>query len=284
MNKNLYQILFPKGKEKAFTLSYDDGVTQDIELIKLLNKYNLKATFNLNSGCFGKNGEVTIYENYTTHNKMRAEEIKDIYKGHEVAIHTLTHQHLEYMCKDEIIYEVLKDKENLERIVGYPVRGMAYPYGTYNQLVLDTIKDLGVEYARTVKSTKNFSIPQNFLEWNPTAKYDEENIFELIEMFLNSEEYSCDKTMAKIFYVWGHSYELPAKDMWEHMEKLCKLISRKANVWYATNIQIVDYINAVRNLKFSVDGNIVYNPNSMNVWIKRDEQVILIEAGRTKNI
>ena len=44
------------GKMKAVTFSYDDGVTQDIRLIELLNKYNLKATFNLNSELLGKPG------------------------------------------------------------------------------------------------------------------------------------------------------------------------------------------------------------------------------------
>ena len=41
--------------KKAITFSYDDGVTQDIQLIELLNKYNLKCTFNLNSELLGTN-------------------------------------------------------------------------------------------------------------------------------------------------------------------------------------------------------------------------------------
>lgn len=36
------------GKMKAVTLSYDDGVAQDIRLIELLDRYGLRATFNLN--------------------------------------------------------------------------------------------------------------------------------------------------------------------------------------------------------------------------------------------
>ena len=41
-------------KKKAVTFSFDDGVTQDIRLIELLNKYGLKATFNLNSELLGR--------------------------------------------------------------------------------------------------------------------------------------------------------------------------------------------------------------------------------------
>ena len=43
-------IRFKDGKPKAFTLSYDDGVVQDIRLADIFNKNGLKATFNINSG------------------------------------------------------------------------------------------------------------------------------------------------------------------------------------------------------------------------------------------
>jgi hypothetical protein len=42
------------GKKKALTFSYDDGVTQDIRMTGLLNRYGLKGTFNLNSELLGK--------------------------------------------------------------------------------------------------------------------------------------------------------------------------------------------------------------------------------------
>lgn len=41
------------GKKKAITFSFDDGVTQDIRMIEILNKYGLKCTFNLNSEFLG---------------------------------------------------------------------------------------------------------------------------------------------------------------------------------------------------------------------------------------
>ena len=50
------RMLWSKGRRKAFTLSYDDGITQDIRLVELLKKYGVKATFNLNSGLFGQSG------------------------------------------------------------------------------------------------------------------------------------------------------------------------------------------------------------------------------------
>lgn len=47
--KALKNIIMFNGKKKALTFSYDDGVTQNIRLIDIFNKYNHKATFNLNS-------------------------------------------------------------------------------------------------------------------------------------------------------------------------------------------------------------------------------------------
>ena len=49
---------FPNGKLKALTLSYDDGVEQDIKFVEILNKYGLKCTFNLNSGKYAPEGKV----------------------------------------------------------------------------------------------------------------------------------------------------------------------------------------------------------------------------------
>ena len=84
----------PDKKLKAFTLSYDDGVTQDIRLIELLEKYNLKCTFNLNSGL-----------GYRA-NRIDNDKIREIYKNHEVAVHTKTHPNLTGLDDNEVINQV----------------------------------------------------------------------------------------------------------------------------------------------------------------------------------
>ena len=37
---------FPEGKKKAFTISYDDNITQEERLIHKMEEYNIKGTFN----------------------------------------------------------------------------------------------------------------------------------------------------------------------------------------------------------------------------------------------
>ena len=34
-------LRFPEGKAKALTLSYDDGVEQDVKLLKIMQQYGL---------------------------------------------------------------------------------------------------------------------------------------------------------------------------------------------------------------------------------------------------
>ena len=55
---------------KFLTFSFDDGITQDIRFIELLNKYGLKGTFNLNSLTLGKEGLLNLGKPIL-HNKIK---------------------------------------------------------------------------------------------------------------------------------------------------------------------------------------------------------------------
>ena len=115
------------GKNKAITFSFDDGVTQDIRLVEILNKYNLKATFNLNSSLLSKDNFLDRNGRRVRHKKLFVDEVKNVYHGHEVAVHTLTHPNLTTLEENDIVYQVETDREVLSNIMGYEVIGMAYP-------------------------------------------------------------------------------------------------------------------------------------------------------------
>lgn len=250
--------LFPGGNKKAFTLSYDDGVTQDKKLVKIFNRYNLKATFNLNSGLQGEEGSFTI--NNFAIGRISREEIVDLYKGHEIAVHGLTHTSLTDIPRELIVKEVLEDRKNHEDMFRYPVRGMAYPNGVYNKKVMQVLETLGIAYSRTVNNQGNFSLPSNFLEWNPTAHHNDPHLMELAKRFV--EEEFCE---LGIFYLWGHSYEFDLDDNWPVIEKFCEYISNRDNIWYTTNIQIIDYLVALDRLEFSANLTVVHNPSAIPI-------------------
>ena len=146
------------GKMKALTFSYDDGVTQDRRLVELFDRYGLKATFNINSELLGKPGTLWRENMWVNHNKIRPEEVGELYRNHEVAVHTLTHPHLTELEEPEIIRQVEEDRINLERLTGKAVVGMAYPGGGINndERVASIIRNhTAMKYAvRTEKSAR----------------------------------------------------------------------------------------------------------------------------------
>ena len=85
----------------------------------------------------------------------------------------------------------------------------------------------------------------------------------------------------RLYYIWGHSYEFQAEQDWARMEELCETVSGNDGIWYATNIEIADYLNAIRALRFSAECDIVYNPSAVDVWIKADHVPVCIPAGKT---
>lgn len=55
---------------------------------------------------------------------------------------------------------------------------------------------------------------------------------------------------------------------WEETEKFFKMVANNPLIYYTTQIDLVDYINAWRNLKFSVDKNRVQNLSSLNLYFR----------------
>lgn len=225
------------GKMKALTFSYDDGVTQDIRLIEILDRYGLKCTFNLNSQLLGKNGELVREGVKVSHVKNNPGDVARIYKNHEIAVHTLTHPTLTELDEEEIVRQVEQDRIKLSELCGYDVVGMAYPNGPNDDRVADIIRRrTGVKYSRTVSSTHNFDLQENLYRFNPSVYHHGEfdKAFELAEKFIALKP---DKP--QIFYIWGHAYEFDIRNEWEKFEELCKLLSGHNDIFYGTNKEVL---------------------------------------------
>ena len=247
---------FPGGKHKALTMSYDDGRNADRRLVNIFNQNGIRATFHLNGGLADLPGD-----------RVHLDEYKALYAGHEVSCHTLTHPTIARCPLPSVMNQVLADRRALERAVGYPVRGLSYPNGSYSRQIIDMLPLAGIRYSRTVNSTGNFAIPENFLEWNPTCHH-KHNIQALGEQFL-----ALHKTQyLYLMYVWGHSYEFDNDNNWNVIEDFCRLMGGKDDIWYATNIEMVDDMEAFSRLRFSEDQTFVENPNARSVWIQVDKE------------
>lgn len=253
---------FPGGKQKAVTLSYDDGREHDRRLVEIMNRYGLKGTFHLNSGNLGK-------EHY-----IAAEEVPALFSCHEVSAHTVTHPFLELAPPEDVVNEIMQDRAALERLAGYQVRGMSYPFGTYNDRVVSLLPSLGIEYARTVESTGAFDLPANFLTWHPTCHH--KDMLDAGRRFLDLD---LRFPRMALLYVWGHSYEFADQGNWDELERFGELISGHEEIWYATNAEIASYMQAVQRLRFSADCRLVHNPSAVPVWVQVDGEAQVVEPG-----
>ena len=268
---------FPEGRKKALTLSYDDGVEQDRRLVEILQKNGLKGTFNLNSGCYA--GEGTVYPEGTIHRRMTKQQVTELFadSGMEVAVHALTHPFLEKLPSHLCLQEVMKDRENLEAQFGRIVRGMAYPFGTYNDEVVNCLSCAGIAYARTVISSGSFKIPENWLRLEATCHHNDERLMDLAKKFV---EETTDRE-SWLFYLWGHSYEFEANDNWQVIEQFAEYTGGHEDIWYATNIEIYDYVQASRRLICSMDGKRVSNPSSQKLYFETGGKICAVDSGQT---
>lgn len=257
------RMLFKNGKRKVLLISYDDGVTQDRKFIDLLNRYNLKGTFNLNSGKL--NGEYNV----------TSKEVNELYKGHEVAIHTVNHPYLETLNEDQVINEIIEDQKVLSNLVGYHVRGMAYPFGTYSKEVINVLQKLDIVYSRTVKNIEDFQVPNNFLTFHPTTHHNNQNLFDLFDVFYKSND-------SYVFTLWGHTWEFGTIEEWDRIEMFFSKVYEKEDIFSTTMIDFCNYVKAYNQLIIK-EGEVI-NPTNIDLWLLIDEKVIKIDSGNSFTI
>lgn len=261
------KIRFPGFKDKALTFSYDDGVKQDIRFMELLKKYGMKGTFNLGYKMSG-----------ATKNHLLREEYVDVYanSGMEVAIHGCRHLSLSKVSVEDTLSEVLDDRKGLEGTFNRVINGMAYAFGTYNQDTLKVLETCGIKYARTTKSTYGFDFPENWLEWHPTIRHADPKLMDVAKNFLEGTDNYWRQDL-KVFYLWGHTYEFDNDNNWNVIEDFCSLMGNRDDIWYATNKEIYEYVEASKRLEFSSDMNYVFNPSSVPIYMECWSKKVVVQ-------
>ncbi len=274
---------YPGGKPKALTFSYDDGSVQDKRLAEIFDKYGMKSTFN--------------FVSERMKNSFTKEQIKEYFlsKGHEIAVHGAFHRANGNIRPIEGIRDVLECRLELEEKCDSIIRGMAYPdsgieqmgnFGTY-EMIKQYLTELDIAYARTTGDDNSFMIPADFHAWVPTAHHDNPRIMEYIDQFLKldiSTRVYHARRIPRLMYIWGHSSEFDDNGNWEHIEEICEKLANNDEIWYATNIEIYDYIQAYKSLRYSADGSKVYNPTLFTVWLDVNGSSYSINPGETIRI
>lgn len=119
-------------KDKQIALSFDAawGSDKTESILKVLEHYNIKATFFLVGMWVDKNPELTklIFD-----------------KGHEIGTHTNLHPDLTKLDKTQINLELSVSKKKIEDITSSPVTLFRCPYGAYNNLVIEEAEKLNLK-------------------------------------------------------------------------------------------------------------------------------------------
>lgn len=264
-------MLWPEGRTKALTFSYDDGVTQDRRLISIMRENGLRGTFNLNSGFLGWNDDIIRSNRVVDHSHIPQDEVQKLYEGMEIAVHTVTHPDLCKLSDTEVLEEVLNDRAALEQFARKSVHGMAYPFGTTDMRIQDILKKCGIRYSRGVEVTNDFSLPKEPLNWSCSCHH--ENLAPLIPEFLSNGD------DLRLLAVWGHSYEFDEHDSWSEIAEQMHALGGHDDVWYVTNGEMFDYISAFDQLDCTLDGCCIFNPSATTLWMRHDGNTIKLPSG-----
>ncbi len=187
---------------------WDDGVTSDIRLTDILRRHHAKATFNLNAGLHGPcRGNGWTFRG-TEVLRLSRPELPSVYEGFTIANHSLNHPHLDRLPIIEAREEITEGRNRLQDWFGQPVSGFAYPFGSYNQAVMDIIRETGHVYARTVGMSDRPFPPADPMALHPNCHFLDPSFKKRFER----------ARAGGVFYFWGHSYEMIDDTMWSAFE------------------------------------------------------------------
>jgi large repetitive protein len=132
------QMDMPRG---FVTFSFDDGIRQG-KVAGLLKKYSIHATFYIYSDPVLLN-----WKEYFTPAQVKALS----QAGHEIGSHTRTHPHMTELSDADLLEEVRGSKQALEDMTGQSVKTFAYPYGEYDQRVINVVRQYHIAARATRK-------------------------------------------------------------------------------------------------------------------------------------
>lgn len=227
--------------KKYFTMSFDDGTYEDEKLIALLKKYNIPATFCINTGLMDGNDIIEVAGNWRRMDFNYAKE-NGVYDGYDVISHAYTHREFTFLGDDEITAQIENDVVKIEELTGKKPVGVAYPGGTayYDDRVISALLySTDIRFARDTDDTYGFALPKNFMAWKPTCSLLDGKLMNLAKQFVEAEA-----TEDMLFYSWDHPWAISAYNAWKNVEAFLEYISDRDDIVYVTNTEFYELYKA----------------------------------------
>ena len=213
---------------KIVLLSFDDGTVQDRKLVEVLNRRGAPGTFNLNSGL----GDF-VWQ-FEGHDVVRPplESVRELYTGHEVAGHGLTHAWLPGLTDEQLRWEVGEDQRRIGEVFGHARRGFSVPFSDCGAREVAVLKDV-VPYIRLSAESESFALPPDPWHIPIHGLIGEVNVEAKIRRFAHSE------LPVSLFVLCGHAYELEFLDRWPLLEKLLEQLQAVEDAEFMTTMAFV---------------------------------------------
>lgn len=266
----MIQKLFPQGKDRAFNITYDDGVMQDLRFVELMNRYGLKGTFNLNSELM-KTGFSWVHPCGMEVKRLDPDTARWLYRGHEIASHTCTHPYMHDLHGDALGKELLGDKLAMEAMFGVPVKGFAVPFEFYSPEIADCAEQCGFEYARMSEFSHSYAPCRDWYFWKTGFYHIEPGLEEFVDGFLNAVE------ELAVCQIVGHSYDLDTENLWEAMGRILLRVSKDPRVWSCTNLELVRYLKAMERAEITDAG--IRNLSDLPLWFRNGGDTVMLDPG-----
>lgn len=215
------------------TTSWDDGHPLDLRLADMLQKYGVPATFYVPIDNVERQG-------------MSPEEIRQIAQSFDIGGHTYHHINLTRVAPEEAEGEIIEGKKKLEDIVAREVPSFCYPYGKFNNRVINVVREAGFIGARTVRLLAR-SINDPFKtgalvmakDMRPASftmhlitSPDPGMFYFMLKnnLFFKGWDRLAVETLdfviknGGVWHLWGHSWEIDANNDWERLEEVLRTV------------------------------------------------------------
>ena len=203
---------------KQFVFAIDDGTVFDKKVIDIFNKYGIRATFNLNSGL----QDYVWFKDWLEVRRLRLEENKSIYDGHEVASHSLTHPYLTSLSDEDVYREVKEDIENLRHIFCRDIESFSFPFDGYDERTINAIKSLGITHVILPAIDDSFHRPIDTFHIKATS-WNIDDALNKVRRFIEDEQ-------AELFVYLSHSYDYEYEGNYDKLEELCQIVSSNKDI------------------------------------------------------
>lgn len=190
----------PKVKLR-FTSSWDDGDERDYKLAELLLKHRLPGIF------------------YMPSLGVDIKLIEFLFKsGFEIGGHTVSHpQDLKILDDNDLDYEIMVNKDQLESVIGQKITKFCYPRGRYDDRVIEAVKKAGYIESRTTEVFKTdrddpMKTPSTIHVF-PRKEYEGKPWHIVAKAYA---KHAAD--VGGLFHIWGHSWEIEQLNQWDELD------------------------------------------------------------------